>query len=515
MSSEATPRPALHLASLREEPSPAFTDAAFTDAAFHEAAFAETGSGEAPKDSPSAPGGEGRVDDASSGRRRSRRRRSHRRRSRRPRGTLARTVAVLLLGLLMVVAPWPFGGAVSSARSALWVALGLLLVGAVMTIPRGQKRLPPIAVPLLCLLALAAQATVQSVLGVAVDPAAAGNAALSFLAVAAALTLGAWLGGEHRSSRRWLLGAFVLGGSFQLLWGTRLWFAPNATLWGQEVGGASQRLRGTYVNPDHFAYFLEILLAVLFAWLWWSWRRSRRVPSLEQRLLLVVIPALAWVTAFIALSFTGSRAGLLAGLFGLAAQAWWVIRGSGRGQERSGVRWDRLRRGLAVVALAVVAVGLTLWLGAWEGFGRLLTTSSYELISNSRSQVYAVSLELWFPQPWWGLGFGGFRDAFPAVQPESLRGLWTHAHSDYLELLICGGVIGLGLALAGAFALWRRLLQVWAAGYRSEGRAAALAALGALAAVGAHEMVDFGLLLPANALLLGILCGAAAAVPRR
>jgi hypothetical protein len=68
-------------------------------------------------------------------------------------------------------------------------------------------------------------------------------------------------------------------------------------------------------------------------------------------------------------------------------------------------------------------------------------------------------------------------------------------------------VLAAGLGVA---ALVVRLLRVLRKGRRREDQAAALAALGALAAVGLHELADFGLTMPANALTLAVLCGAAA-----
>ena len=48
-------------------------------------------------------------------------------------------------------------------------------------------------------------------------------------------------------------------------------------------------------------------------------------------------------------------------------------------------------------------------------------------------------------------------------------------------------------------------------GEGSEERAAGIAAAGALVTVGLHSFVDFGLTMPANALALAVLLGAAAA----
>jgi len=63
------------------------------------------------------------------------------------------------------------------------------------------------------------------------------------------------------------------------------------------------------------------------------------------------------------------------------------------------------------------------------------------------------------------------------------------------------------LLLAGITFLLLRLAAVLSGGRRSEDRAVALAALGAVASVTLHESLDFGLTLPGNALTLAALLG--------
>ena len=67
-------------------------------------------------------------------------------------------------------------------------------------------------------------------------------------------------------------------------------------------------------------------------------------------------------------------------------------------------------------------------------------------------------------------------------------------------------------------ALWwvaRRLWAVFRGGRRSEDRAAGFAVLGVLIGVGLHALVDFGLTIPANNLILAIIVGSACGVRLR
>lgn len=222
--------------------------------------------------------------------------------------------------------------------------------------------------------------------------------------------------------------------------------------------------------------------------------------SVEERLLRGGLPALAWLALFVGLAFTRSRAGLLAALVVVALQ------GAAVG-SRKGRRW------LAVSGVAAALAGLALvsYLGFQEGLGRLFGAGGDRLQSGGRVAVALATFDLWARFPLTGTGLGSFREAFPLVRANAPPGDWHHAHSEPVELAATTGVIGLALALAALTVLALRLRHVYFAGSRSEDRAAALAGLGALAAALIHGLADFGLTLPANAVTLAVLVGAASA----
>jgi O-antigen ligase len=171
----------------------------------------------------------------------------------------------------------------------------------------------------------------------------------------------------------------------------------------------------------------------------------------------------------------------------------------------------RKRRLAPVGALAALAgMGVVAAVGFQAGFGRLAETSVYEVTWNARRQVYAATWDLWQGFPWLGTGLGAFRDSLALTQPADLPGTWWHAHSDWLELLATVGLLGAAAFLLGLVPLVIRLARGWTADRRSEDRAAILAALGALVSLAIHESIDFGLTMPATAITLAALLGAAA-----
>jgi O-antigen ligase len=436
----------------------------------------------------------------------------------------ARLLAALLV-LVLLWAPLPFGGVTPWAGELLaGLAFGALALAALaLERPRSLRpaALPVAALAALALLALVQAAPLPAGLVAAISP---GHAALerqaaelgapapARLTLAAAATRGAALGwaaaaaaflaaavaGRRREHRRWLAAALLAGAVFQVFFGARDWFSRARTLWGVDLHASAVRMRGTFVNPNHLAAYLEMALAVTFAWSWWAARRARGEARAERRILLAAPPVMLWLTMFAGLAFTGSRGGLLAAVAAVSVQG---VLSAGRGR-----RWWTAPVGAVAALAGILTVGA---LGWREGLGRLLATSAADVSWGARLHEYGAALALWRRFPLTGSGLGTFRDAFPLVQPLDLRGTWWHPHSDLLEVLVTAGVVGVALAAVGLWGLTARLATVLREGGRSEDRAAALAACGILISLALHESFDFGLSMPGNAVTLAVILGAA------
>jgi O-antigen ligase len=429
----------------------------------------------------------------------------------------------LFLALVLLWAPLPFGGVTPWAAALLAALCGGALALAALAAERPAALrpalLPVAALAALALLGLLQAAPLPAGLVAAVSPeharlerqAAAEAPSPARLTLAAAMTRSAALGwaaaaaaflaaavaGRRREHRRWLAAALLASALFEVFFGARDWFARAKSLWGVDLHASATRLRGTFVNPNHLAVYLEMALPVAFACSWWAVRRARDEPRTERRLLLAAPPVMLWLTLFAGLAFTGSRGGLLAATAAVTVQgvlaadvrrSWWLA---------------ALGAAAALGGLALVAA-----IGRQEGLGRLLTTSAADVSLGARLREYRAALDLWRRFPLTGTGLATFRDAFPLVQPDELRGTWWHPHSDVLEVLVTAGAAGVALLAAGLWGVVRRLALLLREGSRSEDRAAALAALGVLASLAVHENLDFGLTMPGSAVTLAVLLGA-------
>jgi O-antigen ligase len=428
------------------------------------------------------------------------------------------SLLTLLLAALVVAAPLPYAGVGAAAQAGLRLAAFAALILAAMALRR-PAHLKPLLFPLAAMAGIALLGLLQSVglprvlaaispehvrlhaqaagvtapgeevgrIALSLAPQVSRSSAVGWLAMAA-LLLAAFVAARRRRRSRWLAWAIVAGGLIQVVAGGRAALAVSHF-----------RLRGTFVNPNHLALYLEIALAIAFAWSCWAGVRARREEAVERRLMLLAPPLVSWLILMAGLVLTGSRAGLAAALAATLLQA--ALFARERGNWRP-----------AIVGLAASALGLAV-AATFAGdklFGRVLGTSLYEVTWSGRFRVWGLSLELVELFPVTGSGLGTFLQALPLVQPPEMVGeVWARAHNDALELLVTGGVIAAALGLVGLIGLLRALWKTCSEGHRTEDRMAGLAAFGALAAVGLHELMDFGLTLPANAIALCVVLGVA------
>ena len=432
---------------------------------------------------------------------------------------------VAVLSLTLVGAPLLYGGILPEAKVLLGIAAALALALA-STLPLGRgngrhRRAAPLAIALVLigLLAISQFAPWPLFVAKLVSPehvrmgeqsslllsgpeayrfqrlSLAPERSLSFALQAliyTALVFSVSAAASHRSIRRWVVAAVLMGGGVQLAVGLTQW-----------AGQGRSRLRGTFGNPNHLAFYLEIALALAVAWSIWATVRSRRTAHVHEHPAARIVPFASAFLFLLGLVLTGSRTGLLVGLFAIGVQA--VIGAVLFGRRRIAVA------GMAGAAAGIVGVFL---LGGSGVFSRLLGTSAVDVVTADRFQVWGRSLELVKRFPLLGTGLGSYVEAFPLVATSELTSTtWFKAHNDPLELLVTGGLVAVAIVAVGAVFLGRRLTHVLAHGARTEDRVLVVGVFGALLATGIHSCMDFGLSLPGNAVALLCLCSAASVAP--
>jgi tetratricopeptide (TPR) repeat protein len=317
--------------------------------------------------------------------------------------------------------------------------------------------------------------------------------------------------GERRFWRRVLKVVLASGlivgciGLLQMtLWnGKVLWFYTPYD-WGHPRPDVIGRAQGPFVDPDHFAAYLNLILPLALAAAACETFLSRRRLAVPLNSLRVFCLAIASVlTAAIVLSL--SRGGWIAASISGTVVLWFVLRSTL--QTPAAGRWSRLRS-LSYVAAIVGLIAVCALYTAPSAPGAVnarLEQTINEPDFGSRIGFWKDTLGLIRDFPLLGVGMGCFEDVFPGYQSPPWSPITVReAHNDYLELIADVGIAGFALLLWFCIAAGVRI-------YRGLGTApreilpVLVGLIGAIVAMGFQEAVDFPLQIPANAILFTII----------
>jgi O-antigen ligase len=241
---------------------------------------------------------------------------------------------------------------------------------------------------------------------------------------------------------------------------------------------------GPFVNSNHFAGFVELVMPLGLGLLLFRARRPEQVPTL---VLFTIVPVGALVVS-------GSRGGIVALAMEIALLA---ILSRTQQVASKGI--------LAAAGIALLAGAFALWLGVSTAVEHFEKLAHGGIEQELRVSIYKDTWRIFLDHPWMGTGLGTLITAYPKYASFYDGRIVDHAHNDYLELLADAGVIGglCGLAFI-VLLLWRGLQCLRAARGRSE-RAMRAGALVACAGLLVHSLVDFNLHIPSNALVFLLL----------
>jgi O-antigen ligase len=317
--------------------------------------------------------------------------------------------------------------------------------------------------------------------------------------------------GKDRASRRRLVTWLVALGTFEALYGLVQYLTGWQRIFGYVKKYNLEEATGTYINRNHFAGFLEMVIPFGVALvLYENAKLPRKVmPGRNARIKRILgggklsrmgLWLLAATVMVAGLFFSLSRMGIIAAVASLAVMA------AFSGFQRKAGLW---------VAAGIMACGviLVLWMGAGPTVGRFGTISEeYASADESRWSLWKDTARLIGGHPLLGSGLGTFPVAFTRVQSTFLGKFVNHAHNDYLELVSDLGIPAAALFFGSTGALLVRVARKATSSEVSFERAMALGCLGSIAAILLHSFTDFNLYIPANALVFSLILGLAASI---
>jgi O-antigen ligase len=237
---------------------------------------------------------------------------------------------------------------------------------------------------------------------------------------------------------------------------------------------------GPYVNRNHFAGFVELILPLAFVPLVLGRVRRERWPIVG---LFAVVPIGA-------LFLSVSRGGIVSFGVELAVLALVMIQRRAMGRQLLG--------GVVVLLLALLMV---FWLGVGQLQQRFSSFQPLEATAGKRASMRRDTWQIFLHHPLSGTGLGTLQIVYPTYESLYDGKIVNHTHNDYLEALAETGLLG-GLCCAWFLVAMvsqslKRLKEL------NHSFAGALQLSGLVASSGflVHSLVDFNLHIPSNALL--------------
>ena len=228
--------------------------------------------------------------------------------------------------------------------------------------------------------------------------------------------------------------------------------------------------------------------------------RNRRDEGAKSWLFLLIGGVL-----FLAILFSLSRGGAVAAVCGTvtAGTLLW-LRMKGEGRTRSDSRF-------LIGGIGTLVVVAALWIGMQPVVERFLMVPEH---ADDRSGIWVGTVQIIQENPLAGVGGGMHGWAFTRFNDRNPDTFYDYAHNDYLQ---AAAEWGLPAALIFFGTLFFLVWQAGKACVDSENRIRAgliAGGVGGVVALLVHSFVDFNFYIPSNAMLFGLVFGAACGLAR-
>ena len=278
-----------------------------------------------------------------------------------------------------------------------------------------------------------------------------------------------------RSMRKGLVYLVISIGSALSLFGLLQYFGLLSRSWWYP----QNFLAATYVNHNHFAGYLELVIPVTLAMLMTARPRS---PVLF-RLSLITVSTIM-IAAFI---LTESRGAWTSLGISLLVMLDVMFKREGRDKKRVFT--------LVLLTVALIAIAY---------FGKDIISERLETIADteisdmsfdSRTKIWQGSIAMIKDNPLIGTGIGTFVWGFPRYRPEGLYARAHYAHNDYLHMAAEMGP-------AGAIIMIWILMMIIKEGFSEKNQSPYIIGCAAgVLSLSLHGLIDFNFHIPANMLL--------------
>ena len=303
------------------------------------------------------------------------------------------------------------------------------------------------------------------------------------------------------TARRRFLYLFLALGVFEALYGLMQYLTGWQQIFTYVKKYYVEDATGTYINHNHFAGLLEMVLPFAVGLGMRQLRilrratlhqpaRGRAILSASELPPVIFIFSLC-VIILTALVFSRSRMGLISTVVSLM-----MVLVCATGPVSS-----YKRRLILFTFLFLAVTGMVLWIGSIPVVSHFADLGAeYSSGRDNRFSIWSDTVRLIREHPLVGTGLGAFSVAYPSVQTAFLTYRVDHAHCDYLEIASDLGVLAAFLIFGTIAWVLFQLMRCTKRAEAGGDDVVRIGCIGSLAAILVHSLADFNLYIPGNAL---------------
>ncbi len=339
---------------------------------------------------------------------------------------------------------------------------------------------------------------------ISIDPDTTAKSLLKSLALVTFLFLMFILIDSHMKIR-WLAYTILVSGLFQATYGSYMVLSGVEYTFFLEKEAYLGMATGTFINRNHLAGYLEMVLAIGIGLLISNlsdnqslgWRERIRhlintilSPKAFIRLTLIMI--------CIGLILTKSRMGNTAFFISILTTGIIFL-----------ITARHATRSTSIFLSSIIVLDILL-IGSWVGIDKVVQRiESTSFIEEHRDEVIRDTLTMIKDQPLTGIGSGNYFTAFSNYRQQDIWDNYYHAHNDYLEFSSESGLIGFLLLATAVLYSLLAAFQAMSKRHSPLLLGMAFACMMGILSILIHSSVDFNLQIPANAAMFILLMGLA------
>jgi O-antigen ligase len=265
---------------------------------------------------------------------------------------------------------------------------------------------------------------------------------------------------------------------------------------------------GPYFNSNHYAGLMEMIFPVIFS-LFLFYKPGVSYHSLREKIVEIfsqirtsehILLGFSSLLVAVSVFLSISRGGIIS--LCISAVFCFLLITLKQGTFRSA--------GSTVVLLTLlllISVGWFGWKPIFKEFEK--TRNDKGEITENRPIYWKDGLNIFKEFPVTGTGMGTFGNIYPKYQSKAFGRRLTHAHNDYIEFLVNGGVVGFLLFFGSLATIIYKSFKVFLKRREPYSIFIYIGCISGIIAILLHSITDFNLQIGANGLYLFFLSGLA------